>query len=107
MKNAMTAPSKVERRVESEATSPLPRGLSDLAAWLFSVNADRWRRRAQFYERHRDYFPRLASSPFVDRCRELEAASRAFAHRVLAVPPQDHLVPVRVTVSRLTSLRIR
>ncbi len=106
MKNAMTAPSKVEGRVESEATSPLPRGLSVLAAWFFSVNADRWRRRAQFYERHRDYFPRVASSPFVDRCRELESASREFARRLFAMPVQDELAPVRVTVSRVASSRI-
>lgn len=107
MKDVMRAPSRVERSVQSEATRPLPRGLSELAARLFSVNAERWRRRAQFYERHRDYFPRLASSPFVDRCRELEAASREFARRLFAVPPQDELVPLRVTVSRLTSSRIR
>ena len=97
MKDVMRAPSRVERSVQSEASKPLPRGLSELAAWLFSVNADRWRRRAQFYERHRDYFPRLASSPFVDRWRGLEAASREFARRLFAVRPPAELVPLWVT----------
>lgn len=106
MKDVMTTPSMVDRSLQSEDIRPLPRGLSDLAAWLFSVNADRWRRRAQFYERHRDYFPRLAASPFVDRCRELESASREFARRLFAMPVQDELAPVRVTVSRVTSSRM-
>ncbi len=106
MKDVVRASSKGERRVQSQDSRPLPRGLSVLAAWFFSVNADRWRRRAQFYERHRDYFPRVASSPFVDRCRELESASREFARRLFAMPVQDELAPVRVTVSRVASSRI-
>jgi hypothetical protein len=46
---------------------------------LLSGDAERWRRRARFYERHRDYFPRLASGRFVARCRELEAMYRMLA----------------------------
>ncbi|MGC3976124.1 MAG: hypothetical protein QM771_17315 [Nitrospira sp.] len=101
MKDVTTSPSLVERSLRSEGVKPLSRGLSDLAGWLFAVNADRWRRRAQFYERHRDYFPRLASSPFVDRCRALEAASREVAEVLFAMPPRVNLVPVQVTVSRI------
>ncbi|ODT46209.1 MAG: hypothetical protein ABS70_01340 [Nitrospira sp. SCN 59-13] len=101
MKEVITSPSLVERRLKSDGAKPLPRGLSDLAGWLFAVNADRWRRRAQFYERHRDYFPRVASSPFVDRCRELEAASRQIAEVLFAMPPRVDLVPVQVSVSRV------
>lgn len=101
MKDVMTSPSIAERSPKAENCRPLPRSLSDLAGWLFTVNADRWRRRAQFYERHRDYFPRLASGPFVDRCRELESASREFARLLFAVPPRDGLVPARVSVLRV------
>lgn len=100
MKDVTTSPSMVERSLKSEGVRPLSRGLSDLAAWLFTVNADHWRRRAQFYERHRDYFPRLASGPFVDRCRELEAAYRGVARVLFAMPLRVELVPVRITVSR-------
>jgi hypothetical protein len=71
------------------------------AAWLLRVNADRWRRRAQFYECHRDYFPRLASGRFIDRCRELEATYRGLAQVLFNVPPQAQLVPVRAVVSRI------
>lgn len=101
MKDVTTFSSMVERSLKSEETKPLSRGLSDLAGWLFTVNAARWRRRAQFYERHRDYFPRLAASPFVDRCRALEAASREVAEVLFAMPPRVDLVPVPVTVSRI------
>lgn len=107
MNEVMTVPSRGERGAKPEDRKPLPRGFSDLAGWLFSANADRWRRRAQFYERHREYFPRLASGSFVERCRELESASRAFARLLFAVPRQDELTPVRVTVSRAKSSRRR
>ena len=49
---------------------------------LLAGDAERWRRRARFYERHRDYFPRLASGRFVSRCRELEAMYRKLAMMV-------------------------
>lgn len=75
-------------------------GPSGFAAWLFGVNADRWRRRAVFYERHRDYFPRLASGRFVERCRELEVAYRGLAHVMFNIQPQIEWAPVRANVSR-------
>lgn len=101
MKEVTTSPSLVERSLTSEGSKPLPRGLSALAGWLFTVNADRWRRRARFYERHRDYFPRLASGRFVDRCRELESASRDIAEVLFAMPPRVDVIPVRTVVSRV------
>ena len=101
MKDVITSSSMVEPGLKSEKAKPPSRGLSDLAGWLLTVNADPWRRRAQFYEHHRDYFPRLASGPFVDRCRELEAASREVAEVLFAMPPRIELVPVPVTVSRI------
>ncbi len=101
MKDVTTSVSLVERTRKPAGRKPLSRGLSDLAGWLFTVNAEGWSRRAQFYERHRDYFPRLASSPFVERCRELEAASREVAGLLFAMPPRVDLVPVRVSVSRI------
>ena len=76
-------------------------GPSGFAARLFRVNADRWRRRALFYERHCDYFPRLASGRFVERCRELEAAYRGLAHVLFTLQPQIEWAPVRAVVSRI------
>lgn len=105
MKDVTTSPSIVERSLQSERPGPLSPGLSNLTARLFAVGAERWRRRAQFYERHRDYFPRLASGPFVDRCRELELAYRGIAQKLFAMPARVELVPVRITVSRLKSSR--
>lgn len=72
-----------------------PDHLWGLAARLFRFNADRWKRRALFYERHRDYFPRLSSGRFVDRCRELEATYRGLAEVMFALPAQNQWVPVR------------
>lgn len=66
-----------------------------LATRLFIFKAERWKRRALFYEQHRDYFPRLSSSRFVGRCRELEAAYRALAHMMFLLPAQDQVVAVR------------
>jgi len=100
MKDVMTGPATVEGGLGSEETRPIS-SLLDVAARLFNVNADRWRRRAEFYERHRDYFPRLASGSFVDRCHQLESASRAIARTLFAMPSRGELVPVRVTVPRL------
>ena len=76
-------------------------GPSGFAARLFRVNADRWRRRALFYERHRDYFPRLASGRFVEGCRELEAAYRGLAHVLFTLQSQIEWAPVRAVVSRI------
>lgn len=77
-----------------------PKHLLELATRLFIFKAERWRRRALFYEQHRDYFPRLSSSRFVDRCHELEASYRALAHMMFLLPAQDQLVSVRALASR-------
>lgn len=103
MKAVMRSSSVVEHPIESKRPRPVSLRLSGFATRLLKIHADRWKRRAQFYERHRDYFPRLASGRFVDRCRELEASYRGLAQVLFAMPPQIELVPVRVTVSRLSS----
>jgi hypothetical protein len=72
-----------------------PRHLFELATRLFIFKAERWKRRAHFYERHRDYFPRVSSSRFVNRCRELEAAYRALAQMMFLLPEQDQMVSAR------------
>lgn len=77
-----------------------PKHLLELATRLFIFKAERWRRRALFYQQHRDYFPRLSSSRFVDRCHELEASYRALAHMMFLLPAQDQLVSVRALASR-------
>lgn len=77
-----------------------PKHLLELATRLFIFKAERWKRRALFYEQHRDYFPRLSSGRFVDRCRELEAAYRALAHMLFLLPAQDQVVPVRALALR-------
>lgn len=77
-----------------------PKHLLELATKLFIFKAERWKRRALFYEQHRDYFPRLSTGRFVDRCHELEAAYRALAHMMFLLPAQDQLVSVRALASR-------
>lgn len=77
-----------------------PHHLWELAARLFRFNAERWRRRALFYEQYRDYFPRLSAGQFVDRCRELEATYRRLAEIMFALPAEHQLVPARTMVLR-------
>jgi regulator of sirC expression with transglutaminase-like and TPR domain len=74
--------------------------LLELVTRLFIFKAERWKRRALFYERHRDYFPRLSSSRFVDRCRQLETAYRALAQVMFLLPTRDQLVSVRALALR-------
>ncbi|MGE0469159.1 MAG: hypothetical protein AB7L09_17230 [Nitrospira sp.] len=74
--------------------------LLELVTRLFIFKAERWKRRARFYERHRDYFPRLSSSRFVDRCRQLEETYRTLAQVMFLLPTQDQLVSVRALASR-------
>jgi len=69
--------------------------LLELATRLFMFKAERWKRRALFYEQHRDYFPRLSSSRFVGQCRELEEAYRALAQMMLLLPAQEQFGSVR------------
>ncbi|MCS6291381.1 MAG: hypothetical protein H8K10_20750 [Nitrospira sp.] len=101
MKTVTTSTSMAERPLRRRRRWLALTGPSGLAARLLRVNADRWRRRALFYERHRDYFPRLASGRFVERCCELEAAYRGLAHVLFATPPQIGWMPVRAVVSRI------
>lgn len=72
-----------------------PNHLVELVTRLCLFKAERWGRRALFYERHRDYFPRISAGRFVNRCRELEAKYRALAQIMFLIPTTDRLVPVR------------
>lgn len=69
--------------------------LVELVTRLCIFKAERWGRRALFYERHRDYFPRISAGRFINRCRELEARYRALAQIMFLIPSEDRLVPVR------------
>lgn len=73
-----------------------PNHLFELVTRLCIFKAERWGRRALFYERHRDYFPRMSAGRFVNRCRELEARYRALAQMIFLIPTEDRLIPVRV-----------
>lgn len=101
MKAVTTSTSMAERPLRRNRHWLALTGPSGLAARLFRVNADRWRRRALFYERHRDYFPRLASGRFVERCRELEAAYRGLGQVLFTLQPQVEWAPARAVVSRM------
>jgi hypothetical protein len=81
--------------VEGGSGRLTPNHLLELVTRLCIFKAERWGRRALFYERHRDYFPRLSVGRFVTRCRELEANYRALAQMMFLIPAEDRLVPVR------------
>jgi hypothetical protein len=72
-----------------------PNHLLELITRVCIFKAERWGRRALFYERHRDYFPRLSASRFVNRCRELESRYRMLAQIMFLIPEEDRLVPIR------------
>jgi len=72
-----------------------PNHLLDLVTRVCLFKAERWRRRALFYEKHRDYFPRLAAGRFVSRCRALEARYRGLAQLIFLIPADERLVPVQ------------
>ena len=72
-----------------------PNHLLELVTRLCIFKAERWGRRALFYEQHRDYFPRLSAGRFVNRCRELEARYRALAQIMFLIPAEDRFVPIR------------
>lgn len=101
MKKITTFTAVVGGFVGTEQAKPASHRLSRLFGWLFKIDADRWRRRALFYERHRDYFPRLASGRFIDRCHELETTYRGFAQVMFNMQPQVQWVPARAKVSRI------
>ncbi len=101
MKDVTNGISAVEVAVTPESTrmiSELPR---KFVAWAIRKNAERWGQRALFYERHRDYFPRLSSGPFVARCRELEATYRGLSRAIGNMTPQVAWVPVRSAARRI------
>jgi hypothetical protein len=79
-----------------------PNHLVELVTRLCLFKAERWGRRALFYEQHRDYFPRLSAGRFVNRCRALEARYRALAELIFLLPTDDRLVPVRAAAMRRT-----
>ena len=76
--------------------------LLELVTRLCLFKAERWGRRALFYEKHRDYFPRLSASRFVSRCRSLEARYRALAQLMFLIPADERLVPVHAVGVRRT-----
>ncbi|CUS38964.1 hypothetical protein [Candidatus Nitrospira nitrificans] len=73
-----------------------PNHLLELVTRLCLFKAERWGRRALFYERHRGYFPRMSAGRFVQRCRQLEARYRALAQMMFLIPTEDRLVPARM-----------
>lgn len=79
-----------------------PNHLLELVTRVCIFKAERWGRRARFYEQHRDYFPRLSTGRFVNRCRELEERYRALAQIMFLIPTEGRLVPIRpLTLSKL------
>lgn len=101
MRGTINPTSVIEGPVGTETNRTATDRPYGLAAWLFRANAERWRRRALFYERNRDYFPRLSSGRFVARCRELEAAYRRFSQALWNMTPQVRWVSIRPIVSRI------
>lgn len=87
---------------KQESARLSPNHLLELVTRLCLFKAERWGRRALFYEKHRDYFPRLSSSRFISRCRALEARYRAMAQLIFLIPADEHLVPVPVLGFRRT-----
>lgn len=81
--------------VSEEPMRLSPNHLVELVTRLCLFKAERWGRRALFYEKHREYFPRLSASRFVGRCRALEARYRALAQLIFLIPADERLVPVR------------
>ena len=101
MRDAIISTSAIEGSVSPEPATTKSRLPYIFAASVLKNNAERWGRRAQFYERFRDYFPRLSSGGFVARCRELEASYRGLSLAVWNMTPQVAWVPVRSTVRRI------
>lgn len=100
MTGLTTSTSIVVSPVKRGATRLSPNHLAGLAVRLFVFKADRWGRRARFYERHRDYFPRLFASRFVARCRELEARYRELAKALFGLSAHEQMIPVRAMASQ-------
>ena len=81
MKKVSHSMSRVEPRSPGR-TNSASRSAASMTARLLAEAAKRWQQRAQFYERHRDYFPRLSTGRFVGRCHELEATYRGLAQAI-------------------------
>lgn len=95
--NGLTlSPSVLSTPLRREPKRLSPNHLLDLVTRVCLFKAERWGRRALFYEKHRDYFPRLSASRFVSRCRELEARYRALAQLIFLIPAEERLIPARV-----------
>ena len=95
-KGLTISPSALPTPFQQERKRLSPNHLLELVTRLCLFKAERWGRRALFYEKHRDYFPRLSSSRFVNRCRALEARYRAFALLIFLIPADERLIPVHV-----------
>jgi hypothetical protein len=100
MTDVTTSTSLVVSPVKNGATRLSPNHLAGLALRLSIFKADRWGRRARFYERHRNYFPRLFAGRFVARCRELETRYRGLAKALFGLSAHDQMMPVRATASQ-------
>lgn len=96
MKQVIVSPPPVRLNMNRLA----PGGLWASVAWLFRFQAARWSRRARFYDRYQEYFPRLSSGRFVERCRELESLYGRLASLMLEMPLQGQWVPVRAAVAK-------
>ena len=91
----------IEVAVRPEPTRTISRLPHKFAAWALRRNAERWGRRALFYERHRNYFPRLSSGRFVARCRQQEATYRGISRAMWNMTPQVRWMSFRPIVSRI------
>lgn len=103
-KGLTISPSSLPTPFKQELTRLSPNHLLELVTRLCLFKAERWGRRALFYEKHRNYFPRLSASRFVSRCRSLEATYRALAQLIFLIPADEHLVPVLAVGVRRTSM---
>ncbi len=100
MTGITTSTSLVVSPVKSRATRLSPNHLLGLALRLSLFRANRWGRRARFYEHHRDYFPRLFAGRFVARCRALEARYRGLAQALFGLSASEPMIPVRAMASQ-------
>jgi hypothetical protein len=101
-KGLTISPSVLATPFKPEHPRLSPNHLLELVTRLCLFKAERWGRRALFYETHRDYFPRVSASRFVNRCRALEARYQALAQLIFLIPADERLVPVHAVAMRRT-----
>jgi len=77
-----------------------PHYLWELAARVFQFRADRWKRRGLFYKRYREYFPRVSTSRFVDRCLELDVRYRKLSEILRSMSRQGRFMETRRMIMR-------